>query len=290
MQTRNKFPITCEGTNPIGVFSSSLESSSHLSLSHLTALARPQHIESLGLLFILFPAISQGLKRGFVGKENMDNRWIVGVVIISLFLGGCGLTGGAVSNSCTALSGSARDDCFLQEHKCSSIRDPGVRDSCVVELAKAKGDISVCNLIQKEETRAYCQEQMAFLTDNQSLCQDIRDRYWKDNCHFHFATQSQIKEMCAFIGDQKQRFDCFLEVALAIQDPELCDSVGDRESCVFAVAKESKDTKACSLLTLPINKDACVLKIAKITNDPTLCQNLSFAPVKENCDEFFAGK
>src|SRR3989344_3163585 len=108
----------------------------------------------------------------------MNSKFFLGLLIISsLLLSACNpnddLTGNTMvdpNDSCSALPGSVKDDCYLKAKQCSKITSSTLRDSCVVELAKINNDLKVCDLIQSNKTVAYCQEQIAIATNDQRIC------------------------------------------------------------------------------------------------------------------------
>ena len=56
-----------------------------------------------------------------------------------LLLTSCNLTGGvtAETNECSTLEGTSQDNCYLEQKKCSLIENEIIRNSCIVDLAKA---------------------------------------------------------------------------------------------------------------------------------------------------------
>src|SRR3989338_11594752 len=118
-------------------------------------------------------------------------RTIIALLLISmLLLTACNLSGNAVkeTSSCISLSGTAKDDCYLEEKKCSRIESVQTRDSCVADLAEIKKDIAVCDLITTLRTKYFCQEKVAEATNDHNLCNQIKeDEYWQNNCHFNLT-------------------------------------------------------------------------------------------------------
>ena len=114
-------------------------------------------------------------------NKGMNSKVWIGLLGISLLiLSACNpnndITGDIVADSndsCSTLTGSAKDTCYLEAKKCSKVASSTLRDSCVVELAKINNDLEACNLIQNNKTVAYCQEQIAIATNNQRICSDM---------------------------------------------------------------------------------------------------------------------
>src|SRR3989338_399204 len=139
-----------------------------------------------------------------------------------------------LNDACSPLDGRAKDNCYAEALKCSKVSDVPMRDSCVAELAKKKGDLAVCNLIKSGMTKGYCQEQISELKNDQSLCLEIKDQYWQDNCYFSYATKNKKGEECSLVKNGQQKAECFKDVAVATQNALLCDfmSGNDREGCL----------------------------------------------------------
>jgi hypothetical protein len=220
------------------------------------------------------------------------NVFLALAIILILFLAGCqNITGGAViqNDPCSSVEESRKDDCYLENQRCSKIKSQQLRDSCVAELAKKKMDLSVCELIKLEKTKNYCREQIAVLTQNQSICLQIDDSYWRDNCHFQLAKDKNNGQYCLKITNEKQRRTCFKEVALATNDVDLCEPLPliEREGCVFRIAKNLRDGEICQQIRRPFNQDVCRFKIAKLNRDPELCEMISISTIRQECHNLF---
>ena len=221
-------------------------------------------------------------------------RLIALLLISVLFITSCSFTGGTTTetNSCSSLKGAAKDDCYLEARMCSKIKNSGVRDSCVAELAKVKKDISVCNLIKSEQTKGFCQEQIAEITNDVKICEIITDDYWISNCYFNLGITNDKDEFCLNILDQDQEMECHETVALSTNDYKLCDllSTERKDICLGKIAKETLKLEVCDGISVPISVDACRLRVVKLLNNKELCKEIKTSVVRDSCNEFFAGK
>ena len=193
------------------------------------------------------------------------------------------------SQRCLFLSGTAKDNCYLEQHKCSKMENVAFRDSCVADLAKATKDISVCRLITTQQTKAYCQEQIAELKNDSTVCPMITDQYWMDNCHSNLAISNNEATLCASITNGKQKENCYQSIALETSNLELCPMLlpKQRETCYFTIAAHLNDTTICRNLNMSLSQNACILKIAKQIRNQKMCQQITIAPVREICNKDF---
>src|SRR3989338_7690285 len=193
-------------------------------------------------------------------------KLLFGVLLMAvIFLVACAPAGviNQTTDSCTSLDSTARDDCYAEAKKCSQIHDVKVRDTCVVELAKIKNDLSVCNLIVSDKTKAYCQEELATLQNDHSLCTKITDTYWEDNCHFNLAVNNSKEVYCSLIGNTEQKEDCFTQIALDTNNALLCEFLPQEknERCIFTIAKNLGKIEICNALSGSVSRDALHISI-----------------------------
>ena len=126
---------------------------------------------------------------------------VIALVAITLFASGCltNPTGSTVvdpNDQCTALEGGAKDNCYLEAGKCSKITGTSLRDICVVELAKKKNDITVCNLVASAQPQGNCQNHFSQVMEDPTICDVIYDIYWKDICYFNHAQRTHDPQFC----------------------------------------------------------------------------------------------
>ncbi len=209
------------------------------------------------------------------------------LVALLIFVSSCTITGRAVqsSDSCFGLKGSARDNCYFEQGKCSLVKNREFRDSCVAELAKAKSDPAVCNLITSGRTQGYCLELLAIQTRNHGLCLNITDDYWRDNCNFNLGISDKKQEYCELIGNDEQRVDCFKSVALATNNYVLCEKLvdTDRRSCLTTIAVSQRDIALCKGIGTTLENDVCRYKVAKESGNRVFCDAVELRSVREEC-------
>lgn len=215
-------------------------------------------------------------------------RAIVIVLVAFLFLvGGCNVIS-TQGDSCAWLDSAAKDECYTKQLACSKIKDQENRDSCVVGLAKEKGELAVCDLIKTANIKAYCQHELAVQQNDHEICiSTIENTYWRDNCHFNLALANNQQQYCTFIDHSKQQQDCYYKIAVATSDPELCKRLAfeDKEQCFTTVAIALPDAAVCDEINTPISRNTCVYKVAKKTNDSSLCQTITFSSIRRLCRE-----
>ena len=222
----------------------------------------------------------------------MNSKIALILVILSLVLVACNPTGAFSADKCLTQKDSAKDDCYLQEKKCSKIKSDEVRDSCVTELAKAKDDVKVCDLVKNDKAADFCVHEIAVEQDNHDLCKEIDSQYWKDNCNFNLAVNNNKDIYCSLISVEKQKADCFYDIAQATQDTMLCEFLEgkNRERCVYFIAQNKKDITICNEVPSSLGRDACKLKLSKITNKFENCDKIKIKDVKMLCYEHFGEK
>lgn len=220
--------------------------------------------------------------------------FLLGLILILLAVSIFSLAGctGAITagiDDCSSLNGLAKDDCYLQNLKCSKISDSTVRDSCVVELAKIKSDLKVCELVKAPEAKDYCQEQIAEKTKDSKICDTIKTTYWKENCYYNLGIQQNDKEFCHLITNDEQRWDCFEIIAYAANNYQLCEYLPNpkQSGCYFQTAKRTLDFRPCELISEEIIQDSCLINVAKKGNLPELCQKIGYKEIKANCIQYF---
>lgn len=219
-------------------------------------------------------------------------RIAVFVLFCTVLLSSCDFTGGVVvdpNDACSALEGPVKDNCYLEEMKCSKIVTESLRDACVIELAKAKKDLKVCDLVQDAQTKDFCIEQLAEVTNDHLLCYDIDSEYWGNNCHYNLALQQSEKQFCSLITKVEQSQECFYAVALDTNDSELCTllSGNDIGRCFQKIAIATANPKLCLIFASKLNKDTCRLQVAKKNNRQDLCKNIVISQVRDVCNEAF---
>ncbi len=213
------------------------------------------------------------------------------LVVLAVLVSACTLQPERANpdDSCSGQEGVLKDQCYLEQGKCSQIKNVALRDSCVAELAKSKKDLSVCNLIVGAKTQAYCHEQIAVLTNNVGMCENITDSYWQNNCMYALAVKNNDAGRCAYVSVVSQQIDCVEKVALATNNHLLCERLGEErnERCLLTIATSLKDKSICEKMGTSFNQNNCVLYLAKKLNRQGLCSEITFRPMKESCDNHF---
>lgn len=208
-----------------------------------------------------------------------------------LLLTACNPTGSAVADpndQCASFDGSAKDNCYAESFKCSKVTNANMRDGCVVELAKIKQDLAVCDLVVSEKTQAHCQAEIAIVKNDLTICENIVDQYWFDNCNFHLGVENNNPKACTMIVKSEQSQKCFKEVALATNQQELCNFAGEnRDHCFYKVAGELHDHILCQEISTTMNRDACRINIAEKSNNVDVCEYIGYKQVKARCFALF---
>ena len=221
-------------------------------------------------------------------------RWgfllgLLGILAVLLFAAGCdfGLTGGVVVNpndNCASLDESSKEDCYLNQLKCSKITTTALRDSCVAQLALVKDDVAVCDLVKRDNTKGFCQFQLINLTGSSQDCKSIDNQFWSDNCNLNFALRDNDVKLCGQLSGN-QRNSCFEQIAFATNDYVVCHALPDIDEarCIYEIAKIIKDENACDELKGTLHKSACYSRIAQLKEDVSLCEKVQTPLVRDKC-------
>lgn len=253
-------------------------------------------------MMLCYPIYSTSTKHKSFFSPQQDMKFlpglIAGVVIVfivySFLSGGFSLTGSSVADStdpCDALEGTAKDDCYFEARKCSKMSVSPLRDTCIAELAEAKGDVAICDLIADKKAQGFCIEQIAELQNDPALCNRIGDQYWADNCNSQLATKNNEARYCYYVINDAQRQDCLQEIAVVTNNAELCEDLDEeaRGACIYTVAANTKNVDLCSRLNEPINRDACRYKVARDSANKALCSEIKIRDIRVTCEEYFTG-
>ncbi len=219
-------------------------------------------------------------------------RWYLITILALVFLTGC-LTNVDPNDSCSALKGAAKDNCYSEQLKCSKISSDVVRDSCVAELAQAKGDIKVCLLIEDTATKGFCQHTLA---DTVEVCRNIENTYWYENCMYQFGISENSYEHCWEISNDELRHECVRTVALELKSVEGCQylpnkvglkKINKRAECLFQLALSTNNLAICDDMGTRKNKDVCKLRFAKLRSDQLICDGINSTVIRETCEKHF---
>ncbi len=222
-------------------------------------------------------------------QKHSSMKLIVSLLLISLLiLVAC--NNSDPQDACSEFEGSKQDDCYLQDLKCSKVENSQTRDSCVAELAKSKGNISVCGLIESSQIQGYCIQQIALQKNDAVLCQDIDEEYWEDNCNLQIALKGNDFNLCPPISNNEQEDECYKEIALDTNNPDLCKFLEpeDTQRCYSIIALDTLNTTICANVESPVQKDVCYLKIAGKAQNKSICKEISFHQIESDCNAQFS--
>ena len=92
---------------------------------------------------------------------------------------------------------------------CDKIQDQAEKDSCYLDVAKEKQDLSICDKVQYSSTKDSCYLDVAILKQDPSICEKIQDKAGKySSCYAGVARVKQDPSICEKIQDQDARNYC----------------------------------------------------------------------------------
>jgi len=120
---------------------------------------------------------------------------------------------------------------------CNNITDAAQKNSCFVEVAKLKKDVSICNFVQTG----------------------------KEDCYIEIAKLKKSKETCYLIQITYIKNECLSEVACVTGDLSLCELFESEFGsaslttvyCYDCVAKQSNTPSLCEKIVNTTVKTAC---------------------------------
>ena len=170
-------------------------------------------------------------------------------------------------------------------------------DDCYAEFARTNGDLTACELIERESGKKYCLIDVAGVTTEESICDGL-DSYFRDLCFSKIAESMKDITICEKVsesGSVKNKKSCYQDVAVASKDPNICtEKVDANVYCYREVAVASRDLSICNQY-FPSNDDTCerfVYEAIAVDNggDLSVCDNLANLNARGDCKRGVAGK
>jgi len=165
------------------------------------------------------------------------------------------------------------------------------KDECFANLAKTKGDSSICKNIYDVGKLDSCYS--AFANGNLDVCKKINDAEMRSSCLIENAKRLKSEEVCDLIGNAEKKATCLNSVlpeCLRIIEPEkreLCLALEKSEYtqcrsdwCFSQYGIRRSDENACALIKSPAENYACK---AIVKNDVGECKMAPVAAVQDLC-------
>jgi hypothetical protein len=158
--------------------------------------------------------------------------------------------------------------------------------ACYTEIASAKQDGSLCNKLSNQEDKANCIEGIAKASLEPDLCYNITSgwsRARQEDCLATIAAQTKNFELCKKISEYEHQNECVLRVAKNSATPFACDSLTNaaRDYCYYGVAVALKNVEFCKKIKQG-NQIDCYSDLALIT-DPSPCNSITDETRKSYC-------
>jgi hypothetical protein len=142
------------------------------------------------------------------------------------------------------------------------------KDSCILELARASNEGSLCNLMSNDKNRVSCINVLVAMM----MCQNST---YKDECYNNKALEYEQEAVCSNINSKST----------------LSTSMGDgkwtkismRDNCIEAVAEKKVDLESCNEIKQTYVKDSCYREIAYRTNNSKICDSIITPEWKDVC-------
>lgn len=144
---------------------------------------------------------------------------------------------------------------------CKSVKDFTPREYCILEIAKKRGDASICDLSHSKEK---CFYEVATSHKDIDICEKIKEKYKHDECVSFVAISSREPELCKRL----KGYSPLSTVSPAPGEPFVEKhekiSVEDEQvlnTCYSRTAKAAKDKKICQNIKDRTLRDTCIKNV-----------------------------
>ncbi|MBT4277535.1 hypothetical protein HOD96_02185 [Candidatus Falkowbacteria bacterium] len=107
----------------------------------------------------------------------------------------------------------------------------GFKNSCLIKLAMATKDISICKQINHKPRYSLCLSSVAESAKSKDFCDIIDDLHMKELCFIRVAIETKNPKMCNEISFEENKQICFFGLAIETFDIDLCDDSGIKKRC-----------------------------------------------------------
>lgn len=205
-------------------------------------------------------------------------------IILLIFFLSIFIFGSCIQDECR------RDDnCFFEKavsldnaYYCSSIKNPSIKRSCIIQVAINSQDLKMCSSINS----SYCIDAIAEKNSDPGICKTIEDVKWHDTCHLNIAVNTSNSELCKSMLSDDNRDGCYMVMARQLEQTRLCYFILDieeRDLCIIRRAISSKNSNDCYNIKDPLTKAICYHKTAVLTGKEKICDNIQLINMRADC-------
>jgi len=183
---------------------------------------------------------------------------------------------------------------------CNKIKTDTGYEGCIMESAQVTGDVSRCELLEKEDypARSTC---ISGLVDrdyyhsgclnvgeniNREVCFDILEDVLKDFMPFRETSA------CNSIKNEEFKASCIRSFVRVSGDISLCSQIeantSDWFQCIKAAAVANNDKGACERIKNEKHRELCLMDVSIFSNDVELCRSLGSTARKDECIKYLA--
>ena len=165
-------------------------------------------------------------------------------------------------------------------NRCAKIEEAQNRNLCILGVAIAKKDISLCDISETNETNTQLP-----ITDLKSMC------------YIEIAKAAKNIKICDRM-DSEYKQGCYYVTALSKKEVDACDDAGDRrvecrKKLIFEKAVQNENIDDCFMAgDFDYDVAECITQIAVSKNDESICKRLPdwFGSVQGECHKRVALK
>ncbi|MDO8740242.1 MAG: hypothetical protein Q7J54_01565 [Candidatus Woesearchaeota archaeon] len=137
------------------------------------------------------------------------------------------------------------------------------------------------------QTEDFSIRDQALVKNNPALCEEIKNANMRKDCFALISVQSK-QNHCDLLENESEQEFCLRTYAAKTNNLELCNDIADsrlRNSCMYDVAINTTNIELCKQLQSDEeNKaDSCIYMLAKKTKDAAICMEITSPQLKERC-------
>ena len=158
---------------------------------------------------------------------------------------------------------------------------------CLIAVAEAKKDPSVCDLNEDAEDKDYCLQDVGIAMNDPSICKDIKTEGPRESCYLKVAQGTENADLCTKISDKTLQSNCIYDIARKKNDEKICalvEDTGIAANCYYDLAKAKDDVEICKSVSGDDDyRSYCFAYFAEKTKDETLCLEIEAGEDRDDC-------
>lgn len=168
------------------------------------------------------------------------------------------------------------------------------QDDCYRSVAKALGDVDICDNLEGKD-RGYCQAAVAKTLTDKSICERIEFQGPKESCYVSLAGHLGDEMLCLKIKERNEKDKCYLAVAKVKKDRNLCEKIyspggcwipNHKHDCYSALAFDLKESNLCEKIECKRVRDRCFNLLATRQTNLNLCEKIETKSEQEECKSY----